>query len=106
MSRVLDVERIAGMAVGNGSFSARIIDPLCPWNEGYWYFGSGDGKLEVTRTSRADCDLTIQGLTALVAGMHDPQDISLRDWGTSASEIQSIQRGMFPRMIPFMHDIF
>ena len=106
MCRVVDVEKIAGMEVGNGSFSARIIDPLCPWNEGTWLFGSGDGKLEVTKTSRADCDLTIQGLTALIAGMHDPQDISLRGWGTTEIEVQSNQRGLFPRMTPYMHDIF
>ena len=81
MSRVLDVEKIGGMSVGNGSFSARIIDPLCPWNEGGWRFESRDGKLDVSRTTKADCELTIQGLTALIGGIHDPQDIPLRQWG-------------------------
>ena len=106
MCRVVDVEKIAGMDVGEGSFSARIIDPLCPWNECYWHFGSYDGKLEVTRTSKADCDLSIQGLTALIAGMHDPQDISLHGWCKTEAEVQSNQGGLFPRTNPFMHDIF
>ena len=74
MSRVLDVERIGGMNVGEGGFSAQIIDPLCPWNEGTWRFEANRGKLQVTRTSKAECQLTVQGLTALIAGTHDPQD--------------------------------
>jgi predicted acetyltransferase len=106
MSRVLDVEKISGMNVGDGSFSARIIDPLCPWNEGCWHFESYDGKLRTSRTSKAECELAIQGLTALIAGIHDPQDIPLRNWGNPDSALQSIQRGMFPRMSPFLHEVF
>ena len=106
MSRVLDVEKIGGMNVGKGSFSARIIDPLCPWNEGLWRFESGDGKLQVSKASKTDCELTVQGLTALIVGMHDPQDFPLRGWGNPDPAIQSIQREMFPKMNPFMHENF
>jgi predicted acetyltransferase len=106
MSRVLDVEKISGMNVGDGSFSARIIDPVCPWNEGCWHFESYEGKLRTSRTSKAECELAIQGLTALIAGIHDPQDIPLRNWGNPDSALQSIQRGMFPRMSPFLHEVF
>jgi predicted acetyltransferase len=106
MSRVLDVEKIGGMSVGEGSFSARIIDPLCPWNEGLWHFESVDGKLLVSKASKADCELTIQGLTALITGMHDPQDFPLRGWGNPDPALQSIQREMFPKMNPFMHENF
>jgi predicted acetyltransferase len=106
MSRVLDIEKIADMNVGEGSFSARILDPLCPWNEGKWRFESCEGKLHVSPTSKADCELSIQGLTALIAGVHDPQDIPLRGWGNPDSSLQSIQRGMFPKMRPFLHENF
>jgi predicted acetyltransferase len=106
MSRVLDVEKISGMNVGDGSFSARIIDPVCPWNEGCWHFESYEGKLRTSRTSKEECELAIQGLTALIAGIHDPQDIPLRNWGNPDSALQSIQRGMFPRMSPFLHEVF
>jgi predicted acetyltransferase len=106
MNRVLDVEKIGGMQVGEGSFSAKIIDPVCPWNEGAWHFESGEGKLSVSRTPNADFDLTIQGLSALVSGMPDPQDFSLRGWGNPGpSQIFSL-RNMFPPMRPFMHEIF
>lgn len=106
MSRVLDVERIVGMNVGEGSFSAQIIDPLCPWNEGTWQFESNSGKLEVKKTSRAECQLTVQGLTALINGTHDPQEFLLRGWGNPDLATQSTQRKMFSKMIPFLHENF
>jgi len=106
MSRVLEVEKISGMNVGGGRFSARIIDPLCPWNEGSWHFESCDGKLKASKTSTADCELTIQGLTALIAGTHDPQDIPLHGWGDLNPAIRLILCEMFPRMHPFMHESF
>jgi predicted acetyltransferase len=106
MSRVLNVENIGGMQVGEGSFSARIVDPLCPWNEGIWRFGSFDGRLEVSKAPSADCELTIQGLTALISGAPDPQDFPLRGWGRLDSSMTSTVRDIFPSMRPFMHEIF
>jgi predicted acetyltransferase len=106
MSRVLNVEKIAGMQVGEGGFSARIVDPLCPWNEGVWRFGSVDGRLEVSKASSADCGLTIQGLTALVSGVPDPQDFPLRGWGKLDSSLISTVRAIFPPLRPFMHENF
>ncbi len=106
MSRVLDVEKMGGMKAGVGSFSARIIDPLCPWNEGAWRFEGCDGELQVTRTSAADCELTIQGLTALVNGAHEPQDFSFRGWGNPNPALQAAQRAIFAKMCPYMHENF
>ncbi len=106
MSRVLDVERIGGMDIGKGSFSAQIIDPICPWNESVWKFESSSGKLKVRKTSKAECQLTVQGLTALIAGVHDPQDFPLRGWGDPNPVLQSTMREMFPKMSPFMHENF
>jgi predicted acetyltransferase len=106
MSRVLDVEKIGGMGAGAGNFSARVIDPLCPWNEGFWRFEARDGKLHVSQTSSADCEMTIQGLSALIAGTHDLQDFPLRGWGNPTPDLQAIQRKMFPRTSPFLHENF
>lgn len=106
MSRVLEVEKIGGMDSAEGCFSARIFDPICKWNEGIWRFESHEGKLRVSRATKADCELTIQGLTALIAGIHSPQDIPLRGWGDVDPTIQSIQADMFPRIVPYMHEIF
>lgn len=106
MNRVLDVAEIGGMDVGEGSFAARVIDPLSPWNEGAWHFESNGGKLQVTKTSKAESQLTVQGLTALIAGTHDPQDFLFRGWGDPDPALQSIQREMFPKMRPFLHENF
>jgi predicted acetyltransferase len=106
MSRVLNLAEIGGMETGNGSFSARVIDPVCPFNEGKWKFESIEGRLKVSKSNEADCDLTIQGLTTLVFGTHDPQDFSLRGWGDPTPEIQKIMRAMFPSRTPFLHENF
>jgi len=106
MNRVLDVENINGMYVGEGSFSAKIIDPLCPWNEASWLFEGREGSLKVMKTLETDCKLTIEGLTALVAGTHDPQDFPLRGWGDPDPALQAIQSQMFPRLCPYMHEMF
>ena len=106
MSRLLNVEKAGGMQVGEGSFSARIIDPLCPWNEGCWRFESCNGKLDISKTIHAECELSIQGLSAMIAGSHDIQDIPLRGWGNPDEGLQSIQRSMFPKIIPTMHENF
>jgi predicted acetyltransferase len=106
MSRVLEVGKLGGMPVGEGSFSARIIDPLCPWNEGVWEFNSNQGRLEVTESQGAACELTIQGLTSLITGVHDPQDFSLRGWGNPGEGTQAVLSKMFPRMNPYMHEYF
>ena len=106
MCRVVDVERIGGMDVGEGSFAAQITDPLCPWNEGAWMFAASAGKLEVRKTSETARPLTVQGLTALVAGTHDPQEFHLRGWGSPSPEEQSIMRAMFPKMNPYVHENF
>ena len=106
MSRVLTVGGMGGMQCGAGRFSARITDPLCHVNEGIWQFEAVDGRLRVSKGSRADCDLSIQGLTALVFGAHDPQDFALRGWGNPSVELQAGLRQMFPAKTPHLHENF
>ncbi len=106
MSRVLDVEKIVGMQVGEGAFSAHISDPICPWNEAGWHFEGSGGRLQVSRSTQVDCELTIQGLSSLILGVHDPQDFNYRGWGNPDRTIQSSMQRMFPKMCPFMHEMF
>ena len=106
MGRVLDVARIGGMQVGPGRFTARLSDPICPWNEGIWCFESADGELRITEGEEPDCDLAIQGLTALVYGTHDPDDFAIRGWGNSSPAVQAAMRAMFPPMLPHLHERF
>jgi predicted acetyltransferase len=106
MARVLDIEQMGGMEVGEGSFTIKVTDPLCPWNEGSWQLQSHDGKLVVSKTSQADCALTIQGLTGLIMGTHDPECFSFRGWGQPSPDVCVIQQQMFPQRTPHIHEMF
>ena len=106
MGRVLDLTRLDGLPVGNGTFKAKIIDPFCPWNEGTWQFSGRDGVLKVSSAQIADCELSIQALTALVYGVNDPDDFSIRGWGNPSSMVQQVMREMFPRQVVHLHEMF
>ena len=106
MGRVLDVAQIGGMTALPGCFAARISDPLCPWNEGVWQFVTVDGTLRVATSDSPDCDLAIQGLTALVYGTHDPGDFDIRGWGDPSPAVQAAMRVMFPPQTPYLHERF
>lgn len=106
MTRILDIEKIGGMSVGKGTFSAKIIDPLCPWNDAIWKFESIEGCLQISKTTNADCELTIQGLSALVAGTRSPQDFPIVGWGNPDPNLQAIMREMLPPARPYLHENF
>jgi predicted acetyltransferase len=107
MGRVLDVALLGGMQVGAGGFTARVRDPLCPWNEDVWAFAAADGALAVQRSKSApDCELAIQGLSALVYGTHDPAAFRFRGWGDPALEVQAAMRALFPPLLPYLHEEF
>ena len=106
MGRVIDVTAIGGMRTGEGHFSARISDPHCPWNEGSYLFETVGGLLQVRPTVNTDCELTIQALSALVYGTHDPGDFAILGWGNPTPGIQAIMGPMFPRMTPYLHEEF
>lgn len=106
MGRVLDVSGIGGMVTGSGCFTAKISDPDCPWNNGTWKFEGGSGTLEVSPGTGADCNLTIQGLSALVYGVTDPADFAIRGWGDPSPELQNRLRVMFPPQYPYLHEYY
>jgi hypothetical protein len=97
---------MGGMKTGTGSFSVHITDSRLSSNEGNLKFESVDGCVQVSKTNDVDCELTVQGLTALALGTHDPQDFRLRGWGNPRPEIQTVMRTMFPMRIPFLHENF
>jgi len=106
MGRVVDIAEIGGMQAGSGGISFKLSDPQCPWNEGAWRFESVDGVLQVSATEKAEFDLSIQGLSALIYGTHDPEDFHLRGWGDPPGEVQATMRTMFPRRSPYIHEFF
>lgn len=106
MGRVLEIAALGGIQTGPAGFSARVEDTLCPWNTGIWKFEGRGGTLEVTPASTADCELSIQGLSALVYGTHPAVDFAIRGWGNPSSQIQTAMQTVFPPKLPYLHEMF
>ena len=106
MGRVLDVAKMGGMQTGAGRFTARLSDPICPWNNGVWSFETANGMLEASPGGKAQCDLGMQAIAALAYGTRDPADFSIRGWGAPSPELQETMRAMFPARIPYLHESF
>lgn len=105
MGRVLSVDRLGGMAVGDGAFTARIHDSFCPWNEGAWRFEGRGGTLSISPADEADFDLSIQGLSSLAYGLNDPCDFQYRGWGDPGPALGTLH-SMFPPLTPHLHEEF
>ena len=106
MGRVVRLEALAGMQTGRAKFTARVRDPLCPWNEGVWNFDGTSGRLEISKADSAELELEIQGLNALVYGTNDPGDFALLGWGRVPDQSRETLLEIFPRKLPFLHEIF
>lgn len=106
MGRVLDIAALDGMHTGPGQFSANISDPFCTWNNGGYLFETIGGRLQISAADDAECDLTIQALSGLIYGTHNPDDFAFRGWGTPSTELQARMRQVFPPMIPYLHEEF
>ncbi|MCY3413000.1 MAG: GNAT family N-acetyltransferase [Candidatus Heimdallarchaeota archaeon] len=106
MGRVIDVAGLAGMQVGDGELNINILDELCPWNSGIWRFKGDNGTLRVERAEKEECSLSIQGLSAIVYGGHDINDMAFRGWGElSEKSINTLQR-LFPPLVPVLFELF
>ncbi len=106
MARIIDLQKMAGMQSGPGQFSAYVNDVQCPWNSGSYRFETVDGLLHISQSSKTDCHLSIQALSALVYGTHDPETFALREWGNPTPEIQASMRSMFPSALPYLYETF
>ncbi|MCB9438566.1 MAG: GNAT family N-acetyltransferase [Anaerolineales bacterium] len=102
MGRVTIVEQLSGIHTGAGAFTAQIVDEYCPWNNGTYCFETVEGQLVVTPAEIADCELSIQGLSALVFCGYDPADFVYRGWGNPDTDTQAVMRSMFPPAWPYV----
>lgn len=106
MGRVVDIAGLRGLSVGSGEITVKIIDPECPWNNGIWRFASEDGRLSVSEGGTPGCTLTINGLSALIYGTHDPADFQFLGWGDPSPEMCSKMSRLAPKMVPYLHEMF
>ena len=106
MARVIDITALSNMPCGEGAIDIQLLDPDCDWNNGNWHLGSQDGQLNISKSPKADCKLTIQGLTGLVYGVYKPDELNLRGWGEINKKSEQVLESMFPSAIPFIHAMY
>ena len=103
MARIVDVTGIQGMPVGPPA--SRPISPTsCPWNDGNWRFEAVDGRLRVSRSDTADCELAIQGLTGLVFGTHSAADFAFVAGPSPHARRRRQCRRSSRRAPPYLHE--
>lgn len=107
LGRPIDVASLSGMQCGSGQVTVALKDEYCPWNDGTYSLESDNGLLQIERTTQtADCTLSIQGLSALIYGTHDPETFPILDWGDPTPLVQEKLRSLFPPKEPFLFKEF
>lgn len=106
MGRVINARGLNGLTVGEGHLTLQLTDSFCEWNNGVFTFASENGQLVVTEGGTPDCDLTINALSALIYGTHNPQDFQWRGWGKpTATTIEKMLK-LFPMQLPYLLAVF
>jgi hypothetical protein len=104
MGRVLSVPGLSGMSAGSASIAVRIDDD--PFVGGTWTLSGTGGVLEVKAGGTPTVQLTSHGLAALVYGVLDPVDLSLRGYGEVSNEAAVTLRTLFPPATPYLFEGF
>lgn len=100
MARLLDVEALAGTAVGPGEVTVEVIDDELIG--GTYRLDGHHGELRVRKGTDPDARLTVAGISGLVYGVLDPIDIVARGLGQVSDDAIEPMRSLFPRQMPFM----
>lgn len=106
MSRVVIIDQVSGLNVGEGSISMKITDEQCEWNNKTYMFESKDGILNVVETESYDCELTIQGLSSIIYGCYNLGDFPFKGWGDFSEENKQKIERLFPHKLPYLHADF
>ena len=103
MGRVGIVEDLSGTPVGSGEVALKIRDDDCAWNNRSFSFSAEKGILQVTPAKDYDCEITIQGLSAIVYGGHLLEDFPYRKWGVLSKDMITRITALFPPKLPYLH---
>jgi predicted acetyltransferase len=106
MARVITLNALNGLPCSEGEITIRLADEYCEWNTGAWRLLGKDGRLQITPGGTPDCTLTIQGLSALIYGVTDPAELTLRGWGDPSPFHQAILQTLFPPALPYLHAMY
>jgi predicted N-acetyltransferase YhbS len=106
MGRVLSVEGLAGMPVGAAHIAVEVVDD--PFIAGHYELDGSSGVLDARRATRLvpDATLTVAGLSGLVYGVLDPDELPIRGFGQVGAAAAERLRTLFPRALPYLHAHF
>ena len=90
MVRIIDViEALQGLPIACEPFTFALSDPHCHWNEGVFGVNGDHGQLLVKRYSNGEAEdleidfhATIMGISALVYGTHEIEELVHKKWIT------------------------
>jgi predicted acetyltransferase len=100
MARVLDLEALSGIAVGDAAVTVEVVDD--PLVQGTYRLEGDGGRLAVTKGTNPAATLTVGGLSGLVYGVLDPIDVVTRGLGTVETDAIDPLRTLFPRATPYL----
>jgi predicted acetyltransferase len=100
MVRVLDMPALAGTPVGDGAITVEI--PEDPLIGGVWTLAAENGRLAVSKGTSPTATLTAAGLSALVYGVLDPVEVTLRGLGQVPGGAVDQLAALFPRRLPYL----
>ncbi|MHA1667024.1 MAG: GNAT family N-acetyltransferase [Candidatus Heimdallarchaeaceae archaeon] len=103
MGRVVIIDQLSGLTVGDEEIAIKVLDEHCKWNNDTFLFKGYHGKLIVSRTTNFDCTLSIQGLSALVYGCYNLEDFDFKNWGSLSEENKKSLEKLFPKKHPYLH---
>jgi predicted acetyltransferase len=106
MARVLSLTALTGMAVGAGRVNVEVVDD--PFISGGYVLDGNSGRLEARggHSPAPTATLTAAGLSALVYGVLDPVDVTIRGFGTIPDDAAAELRRIFPRRTPYLFALF
>ena len=106
MGRVLSVEGLSGMPVGPAQLAIEVVDD--PFIAGDYELDGSAGVLDARRASGLvpDATLTVPGLSGLVYGTLDPDELPIRGFGQVHGDAAQRLRTLFPRALPYLHAHF
>jgi predicted N-acetyltransferase YhbS len=106
MARVICLERLAGMSAGAERVTIEVVGD--PFIAGVYVLDGRSGSLEITGGAGlpAEATLTAAGLSALVYGVLDPEDVVVRGLGDVPGDPAARLRRLLPREVPYLYARF
>jgi predicted N-acetyltransferase YhbS len=102
MARVLSVDALAGIPAGEGRVAIEVPDD--PFIAGRYLLDGGGGALTVERGTAPVpvATVTTAGLSGLVYGVLDPDDVTVRGLGAIPPDAAAQLRALWPRRVPYL----